>query len=64
MGGIGVLIALGGPWVLPFFNRLARCRGGDRGRARHAAVVAGGGYQFFDGLNMGSSMCLRGAPAM
>ena len=61
MGGIGVLIALGGPWVLPFFA-------GSHDAEAATAVALGmqllwlaAGYQFFDGLNMGSSMCLRGA---
>jgi len=61
MGGIGVLLALAGPWVLPFFT-------GARDAEAAAAVALGtqllwlaAGYQFFDGLNLGSSMCLRGA---
>ena len=61
MGGIGVVIALGGPWVLPFFT-------GAHDAESVAAVALGvqllwlaAGYQFFDGLNLGSSMCLRGA---
>jgi multidrug resistance protein, MATE family len=61
MGGIGVLIALGGRWVLPFFT-------GAHDADSAAAVALGtqllwlaAGYQFFDGLNLGSSMCLRGA---
>jgi MATE family, multidrug efflux pump len=61
MGGIGVLIALGGPWVLPFFA-------GAHDRDSAAAVALGmrllwlaAAYQFFDGLNLGSSLCLRGA---
>jgi MATE family multidrug resistance protein len=61
MGGIGVVIALGGPWVLPFFT-------GAHDVDSVAAVAIGvqllwlaAGYQFFDGLNLGSSMCLRGA---
>jgi MATE family multidrug resistance protein len=61
MGGIGVLIALGGPWVLPFFT-------GAHDAEAAAAVALGvrllwlaAGYQFFDGLNLGSNMCLRGA---
>jgi MATE family multidrug resistance protein len=61
MGGIGVLIALGGRWVLPFFT-------GAHDAEAAAAVAIGmqllwlaAGYQFFDGLNLGSSMCLRGA---
>jgi MATE family multidrug resistance protein len=61
MGGIGVLIALGGPWVVPFFT------GAHDADATAAAAIGmrllwlAAGYQFFDGLNLGSSMCLRGA---
>lgn len=61
MGAIGVLIALGGRWVLPFFT-------GAHDADAATAVALGtrllwlaAGYQFFDGLNLGSSMCLRGA---
>lgn len=61
MGAIGVLIALGGPWVLPFFT-------GSHDEEAAAAIAIGmrllwiaAAYQFFDGLNLGSSMCLRGA---
>ncbi len=61
MGGIGVLVALGGHWVLPFFT-------GAHDADARAAIGIGmrllwlaAGYQFFDGLNLGSSMCLRGA---
>ncbi len=61
MGAIGVLLALGGPWILPYFAGAH-----DVGSA--AAVALGvqllwlaAGYQFFDGLNLGSSLCLRGA---
>ena len=61
MGGIGLALAAAGPWLLPFFAG---------GSDRNAAAAAGLGirllwlaaaYQFFDGLNLGSSMCLRGA---
>ncbi len=61
MGGIGFALAVTGPWLLPLF-----AGSGDR----NAAAAAGLGvsllwlaaaYQFFDGLNLGSSMCLRGA---
>jgi MATE family multidrug resistance protein len=61
MGGIGVLIALTGRWLLPFFT-------GAHDADAVAAVVLGqrllwlaAAFQFFDGLNLGSSMCLRGA---
>ena len=61
MAAIGILIAIGGPWILPAF---AAAHDADS-----AAAVALGlqllwlaaGYQFFDGLNLGSSLCLRGA---
>lgn len=61
MGGIGLLLALTGPWLLPMFAAAH-----DEGAA--AAVQLGtqllwiaAGYQFFDGLNLGSGMCLVGA---
>jgi MATE family multidrug resistance protein len=61
MGGIGVVIALTGPWLLPFFA-------GAHDADSQAAVALGmhllwlaAAFQFFDGLNMGSSMSLRGA---
>lgn len=61
MAAIGILIAIGGPWILPAF---AAAHDADS-----AAAVALGmqllwlaaAYQFFDGLNLGSSLCLRGA---
>ena len=61
MGGIGLALAVAGPWILPLFA----------GAGDSAAVTAAGlgvrllwlstAYQFFDGLNLGSSWCLRGA---
>jgi MATE family multidrug resistance protein len=61
MGLVGVLLAAAGPWLLPLFASAAD--------AQSAQVVAIGvpllwlaaGYQFFDGLNLGSGFCLRGA---
>jgi len=61
MGAIGVLLAVVGAWVLPFFANAAD--------PAAAAVVTRGasllwiaaGYQLFDGLNISSSACLRGA---
>ena len=61
MGGIGVLLALAGPWILPFFT------GADDAYAATAVALGthllwfAAPYQFFDGLNLGASMCLRGA---
>jgi multidrug resistance protein, MATE family len=61
MGAIGVLIAAAGPWVLPFFT--------NRADPQSALVVTRGcellwiaaGFQLFDGFNISSSACLRGA---
>ena len=61
MGGIGVLLALAGPAILPLFT-------GAHDADAPAAVALGtqllwvaAGYHFFDGVNLGSAMCLRGA---
>ena len=61
MGGIGVLLAASGPWLLPLFMASPGPGG--------AAVIAlaaqllwiASAYQFFDGLNLASALCLRGA---
>jgi len=61
MGGCGLLLALAGPWLLPLFV--------SPGDPAAADVVALGTrilwlaalYQFFDGMNVGSGFCLRGA---
>jgi MATE family multidrug resistance protein len=60
MGAIGAVLALAGPWVLPFFAS------GDVGSSAMIALSArllwlAAGYQLFDGLNLGASQCLRGA---
>jgi MATE family, multidrug efflux pump len=61
MGGIGLALAAAGPWILPLF-----AAANDRGAAAAAQLGVqllwlAAAYQFFDGLNLGSSMCLRGA---
>ena len=55
MGGVGILLAVAGPWILPFFTEA-------RDAIAAAAVALGpqllwlaAPYQFFDGFNMGSS---------
>ncbi len=61
MGGIGVLIALGGPWVLPLFAAAHDADSAGAVRLGTQLLWFAAAYQFFDGLNLGSSMCLRGA---
>jgi MATE family multidrug resistance protein len=61
MGGVGVLLAACGPWLLPLFMAAPG--------ASSVAVIAlaarllwiASAYQFFDGLNLSSGLCLRGA---
>jgi MATE family multidrug resistance protein len=61
MGVVGVILAAAGPWFIPLFVSATD--------PNAAAVIALGGtllwlaaaYQAFDGLNIGSSFCLRGA---
>jgi multidrug resistance protein, MATE family len=61
MGGIGVLIALGGRWILPFFTGAHDADAAAAARLGVQLLWLAAGYQFFDGLNLGSSLCLRGA---
>ncbi len=61
MGGIGVLLAMAGPRVLPLL-----LTAGDPATAlvvKEGALLLwfAAAYHFFDGLNIGSSFCLRGA---
>ena len=61
MGGIAVLLALFTPWVAPLFV--------NAGDPNAAAVLTlcvklmwiAAAFQIFDGLNLGSGFCLRGA---
>jgi MATE family multidrug resistance protein len=61
MGGMGLLLALCGPWLAPLFT--------GSHDLHSAAVIASvvqllwlaAAYQFFDGMNLGSGFCLRGA---
>jgi MATE family multidrug resistance protein len=61
MGVIGVLLALAGPWIVPFF-----IGANDVDSIATAALCAqllwlAAGYQLFDGLYAGAASCLRGA---
>src|SRR6202020_2467436 len=61
MCAIGVVLAAAGPWVLPFFPNGARPdAAGVVARACVLLWIAAG-YQLFDGFNISSSACLRGA---
>jgi MATE family multidrug resistance protein len=61
MGGAGVLIALAGPWLLPVFVSTQDVQAGPIIVLGTRILWLAAAYQFFDGLNLGSALCLRGA---
>lgn len=61
MGGIGILLAVAGPWILPLFTQSHDAQASAMVHLGRQLLWVAAGYQFFDGINMGCSMCLRGA---
>jgi MATE family, multidrug efflux pump len=61
MGAIGVVLALAGPWLMPLFTAANDADAAAAIALSTRLLWLAAGYQFFDGLNLGSSLCLRGA---
>ena len=61
MGAIGVLLAAAGPWVLPYFTNRSDPQAAEVATRACGLLWIAAGYQLFDGLNISSSACLRGA---
>jgi MATE family multidrug resistance protein len=61
MGGIGLVIALTGDWVVPLFVNAADPRAAEVIALCSSLLWIAAAYQFFDGVNFASSFCLRGA---
>ena len=61
MGAIGVLLAAAGRWVLPFFTNAADPDAAGVVARSSVLLWIAAGYQLFDGFNISSSACLRGA---
>lgn len=61
MGVVGVLLALVGPWVVPPFVRATDPNAAAVGALALTLLWIAACYQLFDGLNLGSGFCLRGA---
>jgi len=61
MGGIGILLALCGPWILPFFTQSHDAQAAAMVDLGTQLLWVAAAYQFFDGINMGCGMALRGA---
>jgi len=61
MGGIGLVIALVGDWLVPLFVNDADPRAADVIALCSPLLWLAAAYQFFDGVNFASAFCLRGA---
>jgi MATE family multidrug resistance protein len=61
MGVFGVLLAAAAPWLLPAFVAAGDPHAAEVVRLGATLLWLAAIYQAFDGLNIGSSFCLRGA---
>jgi len=61
MGGIGLVIALVGDWLVPLFVNAADPRAAEVIALCSPLLWLAAAYQFFDGVNFASAFCLRGA---
>ncbi len=61
MGGIGILLAIAGPSILPLFTGVHDADAMAAVALAKQLLWLAAIYQIFDGLNMGSALCLRGA---
>ncbi len=61
MGGIGLVIALVGNWLVPLFVNDADPRAAEVIALCSTLLWFAAAYQFFDGVNFASAFCLRGA---
>ena len=61
MGGIGILLAAVGPWILPLFTGSHDADAVATAALGTRLLWLAALYQVFDGLNLGSVLCLRGA---
>jgi len=61
MGGMGLLLAVCGPWLMPLFTGSHDSESGLVITLGIKVLWLAALYQFFDGLNLASGFCLRGA---
>lgn len=61
MGAVGLVLAMGGPWFLPLFTTAQDAEAGAMIALGVQLLWVATVYQFFDGMNLGSGLCLRGA---
>jgi MATE family, multidrug efflux pump len=61
MGCIGLALGLAGPWLIPLFVPSTDAHAAEVVRVGVLVIWIAAAYQLFDGLNLGSGFCLRGA---
>jgi multidrug resistance protein, MATE family len=61
MGATGLLLALAGPWIVPLFTSAQDAEALAMIALSTQLLWVATVYQFFDGMNLGSGLCLRGA---
>jgi multidrug resistance protein, MATE family len=61
MGLIGLLMAVIGPWLMPWFTNISDPQAPAVAAEGCKLLWIAAGYQLFDGLNISSGACLRGA---
>ncbi len=61
MGGVGLVIALTGNWLVPLFVNADDPRAAEVIALCASLLWIAAAYQFFDGVNFASAFCLRGA---
>jgi multidrug resistance protein, MATE family len=61
MGLIGVIVAAAGKWLMPWFTNASDPQAAEVAAKGYVLLWIAAGYQLFDGFNIASSACLRGA---
>jgi len=61
MGLIGVIVAAAGKWLMPWFTNAADPQAAEVAAKGYVLLWIAAGYQLFDGFNIASGACLRGA---
>ena len=61
MGLVSLLLALAGPWLLPLFVSAHDAHAARVVESARMLLWIAAAYQVFDGFNLGSGFCLRGA---
>lgn len=61
MGCVGLALGLSGSWLLPAFVTASDPQAAEVVRVGITVLWIAAAYQLFDGLNLGSAFCLRGA---